>query len=178
MKKFDGVFDGDEVIGAVGVDAVDHRSEGGGLTRTGGSGDEHEAALLFANFVNDVREIEFLDSANFGRDDAENHADVAALLENVDAEAAQAGDAVGHVKLGGFLELLFLAVGHHAERHGEHFFWCDAGNFADRSQQAVNAEIGMVADLEVQVGGLVFYSAAKKIVNAYGHIQFSVFSRQ
>jgi len=27
MKKFDRVFDGDEVIGAIGVDAVDHRSE-------------------------------------------------------------------------------------------------------------------------------------------------------
>src|SRR5205807_548401 len=72
MKKFDGVFDGDEVIGAIGVDAVDHRSERGGLARTGGSGDEHETALLFANLVNDVRKIEFLDGADFGRNDAED----------------------------------------------------------------------------------------------------------
>ncbi len=35
----------------------------------------------------------------------EDHAHVAALLENVDAEAAQAGDAVSHVQLGALLEL-------------------------------------------------------------------------
>jgi len=95
----------------------------------------------------DVRKIEFLDGANFGRDDAENHADVAALLENVDAEAAQAGDAVGHVKLGGFLKLLFLAVRHHAERHGEHFFWCDAGNFADRVSRPSTRRYGWLPTL-------------------------------
>ena len=33
------------------------------------------------------------------RDDAEHHADRAALLEDVDAEAAQPGDAVGEVHL-------------------------------------------------------------------------------
>jgi len=32
MEKLDGVFDSDEVIGAVGVDAVNHRGERGGLT--------------------------------------------------------------------------------------------------------------------------------------------------
>ena len=49
VQEFDGVFDGDEVIGAVGVDAVDHGGERGGLTGTGGAGDEDQAALLFAN---------------------------------------------------------------------------------------------------------------------------------
>ncbi len=49
MQKFDGVFDGDQVIGAVGVDAVDHGGEGGGLTGTGGAGDQHQPALLFAD---------------------------------------------------------------------------------------------------------------------------------
>ena len=103
----------------------------GGFTGTGGAGDEDQAALLFANFADDGGKIQFFDGANFGGDDAENHADVAALLENVDAEAAQAGDAVRHVELGGFLELLLLAVGHHAERHGEHFFRRDAGDVGD-----------------------------------------------
>ena len=54
MEKLDGVFNGDEVIRAIGVDAVNHRGESGGLTGTRGSGDENEAALLFANFVDDV----------------------------------------------------------------------------------------------------------------------------
>ena len=147
VQEFDGVFDGDEVIGAVGVDAVDHRGERGGLTGTGGSRYENQAALLFANLANDVRQIQFFDGADLGGDDAEHHADVAALLENVDAEAAEAGDAVRHIKFGGFLEFLLLAVGHHAEGHGEHFFRRDAGDIGDRREQAVDAQIRMVADL-------------------------------
>ena len=78
--------------------------------------------------------IQFFDGANLGGNDAQHHADVAALLENVDAEAAQAGDAVGHVQFGGFLEFLLLAVGHHAERHGQHFFRRDARNVGERGR--------------------------------------------
>src|SRR5437764_1133075 len=57
VQELDGVFDGDDVVGARGVDAVDDACESSGLTGTGGSGDEHEAALLFANFVDDRRKI-------------------------------------------------------------------------------------------------------------------------
>ena len=66
------------------------------------------------------------DGANLGGDHAQHHAHVAALLEDVDAEAPQSGHAVGHVQLGGFLEFLLLAVGHHAERHRQHLFRRDA----------------------------------------------------
>ncbi len=76
--------------------------------------------------VDDGRKIQFFDGANLGGNDAQDHADVAALLKNVDAEAAEAGDAVGHVEFGGLLEFLLLPVGHHAEGHGEHFFRRDA----------------------------------------------------
>src|SRR6202012_3424961 len=108
------VFDGDEVIGAPGVDAVDHGGEGGRPTGTGGAGDEDPAALCFANSIDDGAQVQFFGGANLGGNDAENHADVAALLEYVDAEAAEAGDAVRHVEFGGFLELLLLPVSHHA----------------------------------------------------------------
>src|SRR5207248_7247344 len=74
MQKFDRVFDGDQVIGARGVDAIDHRSESGGLTGTGGAGDENQATLLFANFSDDWRKIQLFGSANLGGNHAENHA--------------------------------------------------------------------------------------------------------
>ena len=122
VQEFDGVFDGDDVIGARGVDAVDHGRQRGGFARAGRSGHQHQAALLLADLVDDARQVQFLRGANFRRDDAQNHADVAALLEDVDAEAAQARHAIGHIQLGGFLEFLLLAVGHHAERHREHLF--------------------------------------------------------
>src|SRR5262249_15286373 len=98
---------------------------------TGSSRDENEPALFFANSIDDGGKIQFFDRTNFGWDDAENHTDVAALLEDVDTEAAETRDAVGHIELGGLLKLLLLAVGHHAERHGKHFFGCDAGHFGD-----------------------------------------------
>jgi hypothetical protein len=62
-----------------------------------------------------------------------------------------------------------LPVGHHAEGHGQHFFRRDAGHVAERSQQAVDAKIGMVADFQVQVGRFLFDGAAEKIVNAQCH---------
>src|SRR5258707_381924 len=132
MQKLDGVFDGDEVIGAIGIDAVDHGGERGGLTGTGGSGDEDQAALLFANAIDDRGKIELVGGADFGGNHAQNHADVAALLEDVDAEAAEASDAVSHVELGGFLELLLLAVGHPRSGHGKQFLWAYTGGNVGR----------------------------------------------
>ena len=119
--------------------------------------------------VASTRELKLLDGANLRRDDAENHADVAALLEDVDAEASEAGDAIGHVELGGLFEFLLLPVGHHAEGHGQHLFRRDAGDLGDRVQQAVDTKIGVVADLEVQVGRPLFDGAAEQIINASDH---------
>src|SRR5262249_2632575 len=102
VQELDGVFDGDEGVGAVGVDAVDDGCESGGLAGTGGAGDEDEAALLFANLADHGGQIQLFRGADLGGDDAQNHADVAALLKDVDAEAAEAGDAISHVQFGGF----------------------------------------------------------------------------
>ena len=113
--------------------------------------------------------VEFLDGANLGGNDAQHHADVAALLEDVDAEAAQAGDAVGHVEFRGFLEFLLLAVGHHAERHGKHFFRRNARDVGQRIEQPVDAQVGMVAHLQMKVRRLGFNGAAQQIVDAQGH---------
>src|SRR5262249_36960751 len=118
MQIFDRVLDGDDVLGAQGVDAVNHGGERGGLTGAGGAGGENQPALLFANLGEDAGQFEFFNRANLSGDDAQHHADVAALLEDVDAEAAEAGHAVGHVELGGLFEFLLLPVGHHAEGHG------------------------------------------------------------
>jgi len=170
VQELNGVFDGDQVVGAIGVDAVDHRGQCGGLTGTGSSGNQHQPALFFANLADDRGEVQFLRGANFCRNDAQHHADVAALLKDVDAEAAQARDAVRHVQFRRFLELLLLAVGHHAESHGEHFFRRDARHVGDRGEQTVNAQVGVIADFQVQVGSLVFNSATEQVINAYGHI--------
>src|SRR5271170_7026040 len=170
VEIFDRIFNGDDVLGAQRIDAVNHGGERRGLAGTGSAGGENQAALLFANGGENARQFELFDGANFCGDDAQNHADVAALLENVDAEATQAGDAVGHVEFGGFLELLLLAIGHHAEGHGEHFFRRDAWYVAERVQDAIHTKVRVIADFQVQVGGAAFDSAAQQIVNIDGHL--------
>ena len=170
MQKLDGVFDGDQMVGAVGIDAVDHRRQRGGLTGTGGSRNQHQPALLFANFGDHGGKVQFFRGANLGGDDAQHHADVAALLKDVDAEAAQTRNAIGHIQFRCLFELLFLAVGHHAERHGEYLFRGDARHVGQRGEQAVHAQVRVIADFQMQVGRFAFNRAAEKIVNADGHM--------
>ena len=46
------------------------------------------------------------------------------------------------------------------------------GDVGLRDQDAVDAQIGVVADFQVQVGGLLFDGAAQQIVNIQGHRSF------
>ena len=51
MHVLDGVFDGDDVVGAGLVEVGDHRGEGGGLAGANGAGDEDEAVMVGEEFV-------------------------------------------------------------------------------------------------------------------------------
>ena len=106
---------------------------------------------------------------DLGGDDAEHHADVAALLEDVDTEAAQSGDAIRHVEFGIFLELLLLPVGHHAERHVQHVLGGHAGLICQRDQFAIHADVRIVANLQVKVGWPCAPRDAQQIINVHGH---------
>ena len=165
VQEFDGIFDGNQMVRAARVDAVDHRRQGRGFTRAGGPGHQHQAALLFANSVDHWRKIQFVGGANLGGNNAQNHTHIAALLKYVDAEAPQPSHPVRHIQFGGLFKFLLLAIGHHAERHGQHFFGSYARHVGDRHERAIHAQIGVVSDFQVQVGGLVFDRAAQQIVN-------------
>ena len=167
MQKFDGVFDGDDVLGAGGVDAVHHGGQRGRLTGAGDAGDQNQAARHFANLFHDLRQIEFVEGANLGGNDAQHQSHVAALLEDVHTEAAQSGDAVGHVDFRGLFEFLFLARRHHAERHGQHILGADARLVGQRSQVAIDAQMGIVAYLQMQVGGPALHGDAQQIINIH-----------
>jgi hypothetical protein len=119
--------------------------------------------------VHHRRQIQLFDGANLGGNNAQHHAHIAALLKDVDAEAPQAGHAIGHVQLGRLLELLLLAVGHHAEGHGEHLFRSDAGHLGLADEGAINAHVGMITDLQMEVRGLLFYGATQQFINAGWH---------
>ena len=105
------------------------------------------------DLLEDLRQHELLDGLDPEGDDAEHHADGAALLEDVDAEAAEAGDAVGEVDLVGLLELLLLVVVHDPERHPRDLLGRQAAGVLQRDERAVDAEHRRQAGLEVDVAG-------------------------
>src|SRR5207244_7547609 len=91
-----------------------HGGERGGLAAARGPRHQRYAAPLLADLVKDFGHEQLVERPNLGGDDAQYHSHVAALLEDVHAEAAEARYAVRHVELSLLLELVLLAVRHHA----------------------------------------------------------------
>ena len=154
IKKFGGNFrhGGIDHLLRLGVrpDAVDR------LPVTGHAlpvvmGENQGSSALLTDSVEDLGQVEFFQRANLGGDDAENHADVAALLEHVDAEAAQAGNAIGHIEFRVLLEFLLLPVGHHAEGHVQHVLAGIARILRERAKVAIHAVVRIVTNLQMQV---------------------------
>jgi len=73
------------------VDVVDHRRQGRRLARTGGAGDEDVPPLLLGQVGDDRRQPQLLHRADFEGNRAADDRGGAALLEDVDAEAGEAG---------------------------------------------------------------------------------------
>ena len=160
---------------AVLVDVVDHRRQRRRLAAAGGAGDQDQAALLLGDAAQDRRQVELLEAAHALRDDAQDDADGAALLEDVAAEAAQAGHAVGQVELLGVLEPLALVGGHDRRRHVDQGFVVEPDVLGQRPQLAVDADDRVVADLEVDVRGAVLDRRLEQLVDVHrpcrpGHI--------
>ena len=110
-----------------------------------------ESALLHRDRLDHLGQVELLDRLDAERDHAEDDADRAALLEGIDAEAAEAGDAVGEVALAGVVELLLLARAHDPVGHLLHLLGRQALAVLQRHQRAVHAEHRGQARLQMDV---------------------------
>ena len=146
---------------------VDQRRERRALAAAGRAGDEHEPALFVGDLLQDRRQPELVDGANLHRDDAEDEADRAALLEDVDAEASQARHAVGEVDFLRFLELLPLRRRHDRRAHRDDVFVVEAFLFGRRQQRAADAHQREAADLQVQVGCAALDGDFQEIVDMH-----------
>jgi hypothetical protein len=150
-EELDRILDRHDVAGLGRVDVVDHRGERRRLPGAGRPGDEDEPALLARQLLEHLRQHELLDRLDLERDDAEHGADRAALLEDVHAEPAEAGHAVGEVHLVRLLELLPLELVHDGERHPRDLLRREAAGVLQRNEGPVHAEHGGQAGLEVDV---------------------------
>ncbi len=167
MQEFDGIFDGDDVLGAGRVDAIDHCGQRGGLAGAGYARDQHQAARHIAHLLHHFGQVEFVECTDLGGDDAQYQAHVPALLEDVHTEAAQSGDAVGHIDFRSLFEFLFLPGRHHAESHSQHVLGGDAGLVGQRLQFAVDPQVGIISDLEMQVRSAALHGDAQQVIDIH-----------
>ena len=114
VDELDRILDGENVILPLLVDLVDHRRQRGGLTGSGRTGHQHEAARPLGERREHLRQVQLLEAADLLRNQPVDRADRAALIEHVHAEARQALDAEREVELQRLLESLLLRVGQHA----------------------------------------------------------------
>ena len=78
---------------------------------------EHEAALLLADFLQNRRHAELIESHDLGRDRAEHDTFALSLHEHVDAEAGDVTELEGEVDVELLLKHPAVHVVHHVERH-------------------------------------------------------------
>ncbi len=97
VQKLDGIFDGDDVVVLLLIDAIQKHRKGRRLARAGRAGHEHDAITQLGDFGQLLGQVQSLKVGNCSRNDAHDHGTTAALNENVDAEAGQAGQSVGDV---------------------------------------------------------------------------------
>jgi hypothetical protein len=99
VQVFDRVLNREDVRRLGQVDPVDHRRQRRGLAAAGRPRDEDQATRPIGHFRQHRRQPQFVERADFLRDEAQDGADRALLVEDVAAEAADAAQAEGEVEL-------------------------------------------------------------------------------
>ncbi len=117
MHVLDRVLDGHDVAARVLVAVADHRGERRRLTRAGAADDDHDAALVHDDVLEDGRQLQILERRDLRRNRTQHGAHVALLDKRTDAETADALRRDREVTLLGRVELLDLFVVHDGTHH-------------------------------------------------------------
>ena len=112
MHELDRVFDGDDVVGTVPVDIVNHGGKRRGFTGTGRSGDEDEPFAQSAEIRDDGRQVELFKCQNVCRDESGYDADAVEVAENIYTEAVSGGQRVCKVSIVACFELVDISLRH------------------------------------------------------------------
>ena len=168
VQELDRILDRHHMGGSRTVDVVDHRRQRRALAAAGGAGNQDQAALFFGDLLQHLRQPELVDGPDLHRDDAEDEADGAALLEDVAAEPAEARDAVGEVDFLRLLELLPLRRRHHRRAHGDDVLVIELLVFEIAGvERAAHAHHRIAADLQVEVGRPALDRDFQKVVDVH-----------
>ena len=164
MQKFNRILNRNNMFRPRRVHPINHRRQRSRFTRPGHPRDQHQPARHLANLLNHLGQIKLIQRPNLSRNDAQHQPHIPPLLKHVHTKPPQASNAVRHVDFRDFFEFLFLARRHHAERHGQHVFGSDTRLIGQRHQFAVNSQVRIVSDLQVQVGRLSLHGHAQQII--------------
>jgi len=169
VHELDRSLDGNDVIGARGVDEVHHRRQRRALARTGGTGHEHEALGQVAEVPNALRQVELIGGEHAGRDETEDPARPMAVHEDVAAQPRQSGDFVSEVGVMPFLELPTIALGHDLPDQFAHLRGVEHRELHGRDVP-VQAQCGLAPRAEVQIARLLLDHDLEQVVQ-FGHTE-------
>jgi hypothetical protein len=110
-------------------------------------------AVLGGDPLEGAGQQQVVDGRHLHRDDAEDHAERAALLEGVAAEAAEPGDAVGQVDLVMVLELLAVRGGQDRRGDGQQVLMVEPAVLGGGRKAAADPHHRVAPDLQVQIRG-------------------------
>ena len=159
VDEFNRVFQGDDVIFAIGIAVIHHRRQRRGLAGTGRAGDEDEAAVQHAKLLEHrgQRRIELFKIFK-GQDPARNlpehGTDADFLIEKIYAEARDVRDFVTEVHVTGFFDLFDFVIRSDFVKQGLERVVFERG-IIHPLKFAVDAQHGRVAGGHMQVGRLL-----------------------
>ena len=124
------------------------------------------------SFRHHRRQVELVEARHLGRDDAQHHAGLPALLEDVDAVAHAVGRAVREVGVVVLVEDFALPVAHQVDGEGPDDLGGQRRRVAQRAQVALDAEDRRQPRLEVHVRRAQLPGSAEHVVEnlVHGHI--------
>ena len=112
VYEFNRILDGQDMAILVLVDMINHRRQGGGLARTGRTGDQDQAARHINEIPKHRRTSQIIQGLNDGRNGAEHARRPPVLIKGVDAEPGQLGNLEREVAFQKFIIVLALLIVH------------------------------------------------------------------
>jgi hypothetical protein len=169
VDELDRVFDGDDVIGPVAVDVVDHRAEGRRLARARGPRHQHQALGQVTEGQDLLAQPQLLGGEDLAGDDPEHAPDALPIAEQVGPVASQPLQLVGEVGVVLLGELLAVLGRRDLLEHALQVARAErAVSLEARLEAAVEAHHGDLVGAQVQVGGPGLGQNAEVLVDG-GH---------
>ena len=161
MIVLDRVLDRDDVGLSVLVDPVHHGGEGGGFSRSGGTGDQDQAAGAGEEGLDGGGEADLVHREQTARDEAENEAVVSLGFEDTDAEAGIIPKRYGKISPTLPVESLLQRRGQNVRGDFLRMFrgegWALVGDHLARDTQD-----GGLTDLKMEIGGSSIHDGSEK----------------